>query len=311
MIVALVLLLTLVMSFLLSGMESALVAVSRVRVKHAAEEDEDPRAQALLALLNERESLLGVVTVANHLSNVASFGIIVWAIVGSIGPWGYAVACAIALPLFVVGLEVLPKTLCRQYPFRSLRKMLPLVKAAAWFSPLFRSIQRKEDVESSQAREEQLRDLVSLLDNMVDQRLMSVSTAKLMRRVLQFRGQQVANVIREIPRTHCITAGSPMADAMALAGTLKQAVLPVVDAAGNPISWWEVGRQNYAAARVTAGNGSIRLQSHTSALQALKELRRRGQSHALVQQGDRILGMVVEEDLLHLLSLEEDRAITS
>ena len=59
----LLLIVALLFSFLLSGMESAVLSVSRVRVRHAAEED-DAAAARLLPMLADRESLLGAVTVA-------------------------------------------------------------------------------------------------------------------------------------------------------------------------------------------------------------------------------------------------------
>jgi Mg2+/Co2+ transporter CorB len=51
-----------ILSFLLSGLESAVIAVSRVRVRHAASSG-DGRAQGLLRLIEDRDALLGCITV--------------------------------------------------------------------------------------------------------------------------------------------------------------------------------------------------------------------------------------------------------
>jgi Mg2+/Co2+ transporter CorB len=68
----LLLILCLALSFMLSGLESAVMAVSRVRVRHAASAG-DRRARGLLPLLEDRDALIGCITVANHLTNLAAF----------------------------------------------------------------------------------------------------------------------------------------------------------------------------------------------------------------------------------------------
>ena len=91
------LLISLALSFALSGLESAVLAVSRVRVRHAASAG-DRRAARLLPLVEDRDALLGAITVANHVTNLAAFLIIAWKLARVSGAWGYLVAFAVALP---------------------------------------------------------------------------------------------------------------------------------------------------------------------------------------------------------------------
>ncbi|OYW29601.1 MAG: hypothetical protein B7Z47_04605 [Chthoniobacter sp. 12-60-6] len=72
--------LCLALSFMLSGLESAVMAVSRVRVRHAASGG-DRRARSLLPLIEDRDALIGCITVANHLTNLAAFLLIAFPVI--------------------------------------------------------------------------------------------------------------------------------------------------------------------------------------------------------------------------------------
>lgn len=61
-------------------------------------------------------------------------------LIQSLGAWGYATGFLIALPVFLIGLEVVPKTLFRRYPFRMLLHLYPLVAIAGWFRFPFKAI---------------------------------------------------------------------------------------------------------------------------------------------------------------------------
>jgi Mg2+/Co2+ transporter CorB len=103
----------LLLSFALSGLESAILAVSRVRVRHAAGEG-DRRAASILPLVEDRDALLGAITVANHVTNLSAFVILTWKIVRVSDAWGYFISVVVALPIFLVGLEILPQKLFRR-----------------------------------------------------------------------------------------------------------------------------------------------------------------------------------------------------
>jgi Mg2+/Co2+ transporter CorB len=132
----LVVIVCLLVSFVLAGCEAALLAVSRVRVRHAANEG-DRRAKRLLPMIENRDAMLGAVTVANHVAALGAFLLMAWKLVGWAGQEGYAVAFLLGLPVFLVGLEILPKKLFRRYPFRMLRRAVPLLRVVGIFRPLF------------------------------------------------------------------------------------------------------------------------------------------------------------------------------
>jgi CBS domain containing-hemolysin-like protein len=117
---------SIVMAFLLAGIESALLTVSRLRVRHAASEG-DKTAGALMNLLEHRNELAQVAIAVNHLFALAAFVSLALALSHWFGVWCILLALLIALPVFLIGLELFPKWLFRRYPFRILKRLMPLL----------------------------------------------------------------------------------------------------------------------------------------------------------------------------------------
>jgi CBS domain containing-hemolysin-like protein len=291
----------LIMSFFLSGAESALVAVSRVRVRHAAEK-KDPAAQKLLPLLQERDSLLGTVTVMNHVMNVAAFGLIVWQLVKWIGFWGYGVSFLLALPLFVIGLEVVPKTLFRRYPFRTLRKMVWLLQFLGFLARPFAAVRRRWMRSQAPSHADQLADLLHLIRSMVEERLMPSATAHLMERILKLRGHTVRSLLRPLAKEQCISEDMPMQVARLISKDVAHHMLVLRNADGRFTSLLDVSRADSLLPEDRLARQYARpiewLDPSMSAIAALQRLRRRGQSCALVRLEQEGTGIVTEEDLL-------------
>lgn len=294
----------LVLSFLLSGLESAVFSISRVRVRHAADEG-DKRAARLLPLLNDREGLLASVTIANHVANVTAFGVIIWRLVKTLGPGGYAAGFLLALPVFIVGLEVLPKTLFRRYPYRALLRCLPLVELVARLRLPFNAgtlpALHKESADSEAGNR---RDLKLLFNSMAHQRLLPVSAARLMSRVLDLRRLTVANVMVPLDKIVAVSPDMPAVMALHVAQQHGFSALPVLG---------ETGRFDgiIDATALPARLPSDRLvRQHTRpvdevastlpALAVLQRLRRRNRSLALVMDAGRgvAIGLVTEDDLV-------------
>lgn len=297
----------LLLSFLLSGMESAVLSVSRVRVRHAAADDE--RAARLLKLLGEREALLGAVTVANHVANVTAFGLLISAIVHVAGVWGYTVGFLLGLPIFIIVLEVVPKTLFRRYPFRTLRRLLPLLSVIAWFRGPFKVMSRlrtPRDEESGHLAGNR-DDFKRLLGSMARDRLLPASAAMLMDHVLDYRSLTAGSVMVPLREIVAVSPDMQARSALQIARQHGFASLPVlgeqgdylgvVDATGLPATLPEdrLVRQHMQPLD--------HVESSLGALAVLQRLRRRGRSIALVIDADskRAVGLVAEEDLVQPL----------
>lgn len=303
--ITLLLIIALILSFLLSGLESAVLSVSRVRVRHAA--DEDPRAAQLLPLLNDREGLLGSVTVANHVMNVTAFGIIIWQLVKEMGSVGYLVGFLLALPVFIIGLEVLPKTLFRRYPFRALRRLLPLLRFAAFFRRPFNAAMNSlpaplhdETPENGGTSRD---DLKRLLSTMAAEKLLPEPAAHLMQRVLAFRRHTATSLMVPLAQVVAVSPDTPAGVAAQIACQNGFSALPVLGEQGGYIGVFHATTLPPRLPEDRLVRQHMRpleeVEGAQSALNVLQRLRRRGASLALVKDSHHLpAGLVTEEDLI-------------
>lgn len=109
----------LVVSFVFSGIEAGLLSVNRIRLRHRLKA-KDPAAMLLNRLLANPERLLITVLIVTNLMNILALTLGVHELVGWLGTPGYFVAIAAAFPVWVIGLELLPKSLFRRFPYRAL-----------------------------------------------------------------------------------------------------------------------------------------------------------------------------------------------
>src|SRR5215210_2822641 len=117
----------LLISFTFSGIEAGILSVNRVRLRHRLKLN-DPAAQKLQALLARPERLLVTVLIVTNFMNICAMLLSARACVQLWGKWGYIVALLIAFPVYLLGLEVLPKSLFRRFPYRALATVAELLR---------------------------------------------------------------------------------------------------------------------------------------------------------------------------------------
>ncbi len=300
----LALVLALVLSFLFSGIESAVMSVSRVRIRHAAGEGVR-RAAGLLKLIEDRDALLGSVTVANHIASLTAFIIITWKLIHALGVWGYATGFLIALPVFLIGLEVVPKTLFRRFPFRLLLHLFPLVAVAGWFRFPFKAMRgMRPGTTAAQDESSAREDFKSLTTALAAQKLLSPSSAALIGRVIDFKRWKTGDLMVPLTRIAAVPPDLAVNDALHLAAERGFLALPVMDAAGDFAGILEVltlpdglppdrlVRQHMRTAEETT--------TTTPALETLQRLRKRARTLAIVKDSvsGKAVGLIAEDDLL-------------
>ena len=297
------------MSFLLSGLETAVLSVSRVRVRHAADA-KDKRAAQLLPLLDDRDGLLGALTIANHIANVAAFGYILWIIVRTWDAPGYLIGFLVALPLFIIGLEVLPKNLFRRYPFRALTKFLPILQVAACFRGFFKTIPTPTAITEEEANAAQLArdDLSRLMDDMVKSKQVPTAAAEIAKRVLSTRPLTARSVMIPLGEVASVSADSLARDAAETARERDFSYLLVTDGPGNkilgvlPVTSLPTEIPPDRQARQHTKNMES-MEANLPALSVLQKLRRKGMSLAIVTEPatHQPIGMITEEDIIGTL----------
>jgi CBS domain containing-hemolysin-like protein len=296
-------------SFVLAGCEAALLAVSRVRVRHAANEG-DFRARRLLPMIENRDAMLGAVTVANHVASLGAFLVIAWKLVGWCGQSGYALSFLIGLPIFLVGLEILPKKLFRRYPFRMLRLALPLLMMVSVFRPFFGGLVRGgkgakssgEVPENSVVRD----DLSELAVILAKQGQVSSGASILIRNVLSYRRLRVRDVMVPLKHSVALAPDVPVHVAVELARGHGIEAVPVLGEDGSFVGVFEPALcgPNLPEDRMVRQHMRTleQLSEGDAVLTALQRLRRRGRMVALaVTSGNVPCGVVTEEALLRPL----------
>jgi len=302
----LLLIIALSLSFALSGLESAVIAVSRVRVRHAAGSG-DKRAVRLLPLVEDRDALLGAITVTNHITNLAAFLIIAWKLVRVSGPWGYFIAFIVALPIFLIGLEVLPKKLFRRYPFRSLRTLTPLVMCVGLVRPLFRALASPRDEAAHVPDQSEGRDDLSRQAEILSrQGQLSKGAARLIQRTLDYRKLRTSSVMRPLTRTVALSGELPLETALIMAREHSLTRLPVIGEKGQFVGVLDLASLPPQPPPDRLVRHHMRtldtVNANDSALLTLQRMRKRARTLALVvDDKNEPIGLASEEDLLYHL----------
>ncbi len=306
---ALLVLAGVVLSFVLAGCEAALLAVSRVRVRHAANE-RDKRAQRLLPLIEDRDALLGAVTVTNHIAALTAFLIIASKLADHWGWRGYAAAFVIGLPVFLVGLEIVPKKLFRRYPFRMLRQVLPVLRVVGLFRPLFGSLLRRvlepgercEVPTQSAARD----DLRALAKRLTAQEQLSPAALAMIGRVLDYRRLCVGDVMVTLRQSVALAPDVPVHVAVELARSHGLEAVPVLGENGAFEGVFEPARCGPQVPEDRLVRQHMRdleqARDNEPGLRVLQRLRKRGRTVALVAgKNGEAVGVVTEQGLLRPL----------
>jgi putative hemolysin len=109
----------LAMSFLMSGMEAGVFALSRLRIRHLMRRGQKS-AEILHQFLERPENFLWTILVGNTLANFATVGLLVHVLLERFPrqPEWFAAALLVAIFLFYSLCELLPKMLFQQFPNR-------------------------------------------------------------------------------------------------------------------------------------------------------------------------------------------------
>ena len=116
-----------IISFLFSGIEAGLLALNPVRLRHRAKSG-DGGAQRLQRMLKQPERLFITVLLVTNAADIIALIILTQKLVIRWGWTGYPIAVAIALPVYLFLLGVLPKSLFRRFPLRAVMRLSGLLE---------------------------------------------------------------------------------------------------------------------------------------------------------------------------------------
>jgi CBS domain containing-hemolysin-like protein len=197
-----VLVLCLVTSFFFSGTEAGILSLNRLRLRHLARQ-RDRAAVHLEQVLEQPARLLVTVLIVTSLLNILALALLANALVGWFGWTGYFLTFLVALPLFLVAVELLPKAVFRRIPYKQLASLAILLVGASmiltpaiYIGGLFAKnvLRLKRPREIFVARED-LKDVTSEIERMG---MLSSIERQMIHNVVDFRSVKVCDVMIRI-----------------------------------------------------------------------------------------------------------------
>lgn len=129
-------LLCLLFSFLLAAMEGGMLSINRIRLRQLLKL-KDPAARRISRSLADPDRMIMTTLVLTNLFNIAALTLGVQLATAKFGNAGFPLVLMIALPVWILGLEMLPKSLSRRLSIRSIALLsYPLSLASTLFTPL-------------------------------------------------------------------------------------------------------------------------------------------------------------------------------
>ena len=308
---ALALALCLVTSFLFSGTEAGILSLNRVRLRHRLKLN-DKAAIKLQRLVSHPERMLVTVLLVTNLMNICAILLITRTCVREWGtPWGYVASAAICLPLCQFCLELLPKSLFRRFPYRSLAALSDVLRLADLvLSPLLalgglllRLAPRKPEERKLFAAREDFKYLT--IESERQGTLLPVER-EMIHNVMDLGAAKARDVMVPISRVRSLPASATVPELLALARETGLERFPLTDRQGNFVALvnvFEVLMEGARKQQVSAYQRRIVTATPVEeAYSIMKKMRAARATLAAVMDGEKgTVGLVGFEDLAGLL----------
>jgi putative hemolysin len=309
--IALIIGFCLLISFVFSGIEAGIFSVNRVRLAHQAKQKE-PAALKLERLLSRPDRLLVTVLIVTNFANITALILATGLLVGRFGRNGYWIALAVYLPVFLLGLELLPKSIFRRFPYRALAAFAELLRVANLaLSPLHLVGEAVQRLVGSKEAAMQQRLYLAREDFKYfaeeGERSGSISKAEsaLISNVVDFRGATAKDVMIAIDPNRTLAVTTPVSELLRRSAEKHQDRWLVADEAGTIIgvvSAFDVliaGRRDVNVSAYT--RRVVVVGSNEPAYSVLTKLRAARTTVAVVRSANGPIGRVTWEDLVRRL----------
>jgi putative hemolysin len=301
-----------IVSFFFNGIESGLLSIDPVRLRQNVKR-RVPAALRLNRLLKHPERLLVTVLLFTNAADILGLLLMTRQLVRSWGYAGFVFSLAIALPVYLFLLSVLPKSLFRRFPFRALAQLASILEfASILFSPLLEIGARLvrlllPDRAAKRARLFAAREELKQIATQVEREGSLTATERAMiHNVVDFRGVKVRDVMVPLPKVVAVRLSTPTQEALALGASSGLDRLPVITSEGQPAGLINVldilVEQNGARPLSDHMRGIVTTSEEEPAYQIVQRLRAARVGLAAVLDEKRNLrGIVTIEDLVRRL----------
>jgi CBS domain containing-hemolysin-like protein len=295
-------------SFLFNGIEAGLTSIDPVRLRHHLKLNR-PSAVRLNRLLQTQGRLLVTVLLVTNLVDIIALVLLTRFFVLRFGAAGFAIAIAVALPIYLFALSVLPKSLFRRFPFRALSRLSglleigmialwPILTVGAALGKVFLPANKKR-ARLFAAREE----LKQITAQKEREGSLSATERAMIHNVVDFQNVTARDVMKPLAKVSSVQPDVPIGEVLELSRSSGFDQLPVIDRTGDAIGLVNVldilldkepprSLNRYLRRMVT-------VQENEPAARAIRRLRaaRLGLA-AVVDQKQNLIGVVAAEDLV-------------
>ena len=229
-----------IVSFFFNGIESGLLSIDPVRLRQNVKR-RVPAAVRLNRLLKHPERLLVTVLLVTNAADILGLLLLTRQLVYSFGYAGYFIALIIAVPLYLLLLSVLPKSLFRRFPFRALARLagmlefvsillLPVLEIGARTGQLL--VPRRAAKRSGLfAAREELKQITAQSER---EGSLTATERAMIHNVVDFRGVKVREVMLPLPKVVGLRPSASIQEALELSTSFGLDRLPVVTTEGQP-----------------------------------------------------------------------------
>lgn len=299
-------------SFIFSGIEAGILSVNRVRLKHRVKL-RDPAALKLDRLLARPDRLMVTVLVVTNLMNIFAITLVTHELVQRLGGSGYLVALVVFFPVYLLGLELLPKSLFRRFPYRALAFLSrPLEMTSALLVPvhvvgetLARLMLGREPREGPKlfvARE----DFKYLTIESEREGTLTRDERQMIHNVVDFRRVTAGDVMKPYDPARTVSSQMTIEELIARARKSNHERWPVIDERGELVglvSIFDILADGRASGLVkTCQRRLVKAGAREPAYNVLRKLRAaRSTLAAVLDQSGQPVGIVTWEDLIRRL----------
>jgi putative hemolysin len=305
-----ILIFCLALSFLISGTEAGVLSLNRVRVRHRARQ-KDRASMLLQRLLENPARLLVTALIITSFLNIVALILLAQTFERWCGGWGYLLTLIIAVPLFAVIMEMLPKSIFRRLPYKTLASFAAILGSlAALLSPfifvgsLFAKyvLRLKRPREIFVARED-LKYVTSEIERMG---MLTSIERQMIHNVVDFRTVKVADVMVKISEVISVRPETSVVELVQLSRQYRFDGYPIIDRSEKMIG--VVNVFDLVVDRPSAATASsflrrvLTVRSDEEAPIVLRRLRVSPQRLAsVIDRSGKTVGIVSAEDLLNPL----------
>lgn len=300
----------LVASFIFSGLESALLSFSPVRLHHLTKEGK-PRARHLEKLLLRRQPLLISILILNAAVNLVAFALLTHLSVDAFGRWGYPAAFLLALPVYLVGVELLPKSLFKNFACEKLLRYLPLLSLinvtirplVSFPNALLAMLRRDPRRDTPDPRGGSRNEFHLLTDLLEREGTFDQEKKQMIHQILNFQHLPVSKVMVPLSRVTAVPLEMPVSSVLDLARETRFFQFPVLSPNGDLVGLVDVAELLSSSVHKGVVRDYLRQWVHAAptdhAIDVLRRLRSAGLRVALVRETKgQPLGLVAIDDMV-------------